>query len=108
MSTVNAIINENTITAQTIQRLIKANVGSAEVSAEVTMTNAAVTSYTGGQITENGEVKASFNQYAGNEMTITAEVAYYSQAQAILTPFMQKMDAIALTMTEQPESVVEA
>lgn len=63
MSTVNAIINENTITAQTIQRLIKANVGSAEVSAEVTMTNAAVTSYTGGQITENGEVKASFNQY---------------------------------------------
>ena len=54
MSTVNAIINENTITAQTILRLIKANVGSAEVSAEVTMTNAAVTSYTGGQITENG------------------------------------------------------
>ena len=64
MSTVNAIINENKITAQTIQRLIKASVGSAEVSAEVTMTNAVVASYTGGQITENGEVKASFNQYA--------------------------------------------
>ena len=102
MSTVNAIINENKITAQTIQRLIKASVGSAEVSAEVTMTNAVVASYTGGQITENGEVKASFNQYADGKMQIS------SQAQAILTPFMQKMDAIALTMTEQPESVIEA
>ena len=108
MATVNAIIQEDKITSQAIQRLVKASVGSAEVSAEVTMTNAVVTSYAGGQITENGEVKASFNQYAGNEMTITAEVAYYSQAQAILTPFMQKMDAIALTMTEQPASAVEA
>ena len=71
MSTVNAIINENKITAQTIQRLIKASVGSAEVSAEVTMTNAVVASYTGGQITENGEVKASFNQYAGGKMQIS-------------------------------------
>ena len=34
MSTVNAIINENKITAQTIQRLIKASGGSAEGSAE--------------------------------------------------------------------------
>jgi len=108
MSTVNAIINENKITAQTIQRLIKASVGSAEVSAEVTMTNAVVASYTGGQITENGEVKASFNQYADGKMQISADVEYFSQAQAILTPFMQKMDAIALTMTEQPESVIEA
>lgn len=108
MSTVNAIINENKITAQTIQRLIKASVGSAEVSAEVTITNAVVASYTGGQITENGEVKASFNQYAGGKMQISADVEYFSQAQAILTPFMQKMDAIALTMTEQPESVIEA
>ena len=106
MSTVNAIINENKITAQTIQRLIKASVGSAEVSAEVTMTNAVVASYTGGQITENGEVKASFNQYADGKMQISADVEYFSQA--ILTPFMQKMDAIALTMTEQPESVIEA
>lgn len=47
MSTVNAIINENKITAQTIQRLIKASVGSAEVSAEVTMTNAVVASIHG-------------------------------------------------------------
>ena len=101
MSTVNAIINENKITAQTIQRLIKASVGSAEVSA-------VVASYTGGQITENGEVKASFNQYADGKMQISADVEYFSQAQVILTPFMQKMDAIALTMTEQPESVVEA
>ena len=31
MSTVNAIINENKITALTIQRLIKASVGSADV-----------------------------------------------------------------------------
>ena len=98
MSTVNAIINENKITAQTIQRLIKASVGSAEVSAEVTMTNAVVASYTGGQITENADGK----------MQISADVEYFSQAQAILTPFMQKMDAIALTMTEQPESVIEA
>lgn len=41
-------------------------------------------------------------------MQISADVEYFSQAQAILTPFMQKMDAIALTMTEQPESVIEA
>lgn len=60
------------------------------------------------KITENGEVKASFNQYADGKMQISADVEYFSQAQAILTPFMQKMDAIALTMTEQPESVIEA
>ena len=64
MSTVNAIINENKITAQTIQRLIKASVGSAEVSAEVTMTNAVVASYTGGQITEKSKRRSTSTRTA--------------------------------------------
>lgn len=102
MSTVN--ISENTTLSQTIEKQITATIDNAEVSAKVTMTNGKVTAYMDGQIKESGNVMATFYQYAGSKMQLSADIDYLSTTQKVLTPFMEKMDAIALTVgTESDE-----
>lgn len=102
MSTVN--ISENKTLSQTIEKQITATIDNAEVSAKVTMTNGVVTAYMDGQIKESDTVMANFYQYAGSKMQFSADLDYLTTTQNVLTPFMEKMDAIALTMgTESDE-----
>ena len=47
---------------------------------------------------------ATFYQYAGSKMQLSADIDYLTTTQTVLTPFMEKMDAIALTVgTESDE-----
>lgn len=102
MSTVN--ISENKTLSQTIEKQIKATIDSVEVSAKVTMTNGVVTAYMDGQIKESDTVMATFYKYAGSKMQFSADIDYLTKTQTVLTPFMEKMDAIALTVgTESDE-----
>lgn len=102
MSTVN--ISENKTLSQTIEKQITATIDNAEVSAKVTMTNGVVTAYMDGQIKESDTVMANFYQYAGSKMQFSADLDYLTTTQNVLTPFMEKIDAIALTMgTESDE-----
>lgn len=102
MSTVN--ISENKTLSQTIEKQITATIDNAEVSAKVTMTNGVVTAYMDGQIKESDTVMANFYQYTGSKMQFSADLDYLTTTQNVLTPFMEKMDAIALTMgTESDE-----
>lgn len=103
MSTVN--ISENKTLSQTIEKQITATIDNAEVSAKVTMTNGVVTTYMDGQIKESETVMATFCQYAGSKMQFSADIEYLSTTQNILMPFMEKMDAIALTMGSDSEDV---
>ena len=102
MSTVN--ISENKTLSQTIEKQITATIDNAEVSAKVTMSNGVVTAYMDGKIKESDTVMATFYQYAGSKMQFSADIDYLTKTQTVLTPFMEKMDAIALTMgTESDE-----
>ena len=102
MSTVN--ISENKTLSQTIEKQIKATIDSVEVSAKVTMTNGVVTAYMDGQIKESDTVMATFYKYAGSKIQFSSDLDYLTTTQKVLTPFMEKMDAIALTMgTESDE-----
>ena len=103
MSTVN--ISENTTLSQTIEKQIKATIDSVEVSAKVTMTNGKVTAYMDGQIKESDNVMATFYQYAGSKMQLSADIDYLTTTQTVLTPFMEKMDAIALTVGTEPDEL---